>query len=168
MPKIKPLPPLDYIKEILDYNPKTGNLTWKVKASQKKQGDVAGYISKEGYVQIGICSKIYLAHRIAWKIYYSEEPPQFIDHIDGNKSNNIISNLRLASNAENMQNGKIRANNTTGYKGVCFNKKLKKYQANICKDRKQTHLGLFETAEEAHAAYCEAAKKLHGLYYNEG
>lgn len=157
---------INRLKELLNYNPETGDFFWAVKPNKsKKAGDKAGYTPKNSYAQIGIDGKILFAHRVAWALYYNEQPPKMIDHINGNKSDNRICNLRAATNSENMRNTTKTARNSTGYKGVCFNKKSQKYQANIGHNYKCIYLGLFDTAEEAHAAYCKAAAELHGQYF---
>lgn len=92
----------------------------------------------------------------------------FGDHIDGNGLNNRRSNLRPASGAENQRNRRISITNTSGFKGVSWHKNRAKWQANITTAGRQIHLGLFETAEEAHASYIAAANKFHGDFANAG
>jgi hypothetical protein len=82
-----------------------------------------------------------------------------VDHIDRNKLNNVKSNLRVVTQSKNLHNSGPSKNNTTGFKGVHFHKKAKKFMASICINRKVTYLGLFKTAEEAHDAYVSAAKE---------
>lgn len=86
------------------------------------------------------------------------------DHINGNGLDNRRENLRLASHAENIRNQRQRKDNSTGYKGVSFEKNRKKFTAQIQFNRKRYRLGCFLTAEAAHAAYCEAANNLHGKF----
>lgn len=90
------------------------------------------------------------------------------DHIDGNGLNNCRDNLRPASYMQNAHNRREYSNNSSGYKGVSWRKKEQKWGAKICIKGKQKHLGLFDTPEEAHAAYCEAAEKYHGEFANFG
>lgn len=87
-----------------------------------------------------------------------------VDHINGDPLDNRRVNLRLATSAQNTANRSRHKNNKTGLKGVCFFRRDKKYVAHICVDGKRIHLGVFLTPEEAHAAYCEAAKELHGEF----
>lgn len=90
------------------------------------------------------------------------------DHIDGDGLNNRRSNLRLCTIGENNQNQGILARNTSGYKGVSWNTSTKKWLAQISCDGKNRYIGVFSSKEEAHAAYCGAASKLHGEFANYG
>ena len=85
-----------------------------------------------------------------------------IDHIDGDGCNNKFANLRLCSNSENGFNRSLNANNTSGFKGVCWHKRSQKYMAYIKSNYKRIHLGLFDSPELAHMAYCKAAAELYG------
>lgn len=91
-----------------------------------------------------------------------------VDHIDGNGLNNRRSNLRICSNSENARNRRKRIDNTSGYKGVSFDARSYKWVAYINFDGKRMHIGYFNTREDAHAAYCKAATKLHGEFANYG
>lgn len=89
---------------------------------------------------------------------------EFVDHIDGNGLNNRRSNLRLVTNAQNQQNSRMRIDNASGYKGVSLDVRRGRWRACIRIDRKNLHLGMFDTPELAHEAYCEAAIKYHGEF----
>ncbi len=91
-----------------------------------------------------------------------------IDHEDTDPFNNREKNLREATNQQNSANSRIAKNNTTGFKGVCYYKRDNNYQASIMVNRKKIHLGYFDTAEEAHEAYCEAGRKYFGEFFNPG
>lgn len=93
---------------------------------------------------------------------------EYVDHIDGNGLNNRRGNLRLASAAQNQWNSAAKPNNTSGYKGVGFCKITKKWRARIRIGGKSLHLGLYDTPEDAHLAYCDAALKYHGEFANFG
>jgi citrate synthase len=108
----------EYLKSILDYDLDTGIFTWKVsKANRTKVGDVAGW-SYNGYREIEINNKAYKAHRLAWLYVYGEMPKNLVDHVDGNRSNNKISNLREATYQENSENYKTPKTNKSGVKNV--------------------------------------------------
>lgn len=157
------------LTEILDYDVNTGIFTNKISGIRRVKGSIAGHlINSTGYVTIKIDSHAYRAHRLAWLYCFKEWPEGFIDHIDGNKSNNCIDNLREASNRENKQNGKIQANNTSGYKGVSFEKCSGKYKAYIRVEGRLKNLGRYNTAEEASIMYKQAAVTYFGEFYNEG
>jgi hypothetical protein len=87
-----------------------------------------------------------------------------VDHKDGNGLNNMRCNLRVSTHAQNMQNQRTRCDNTSGFKGVGFNKQCCKFMAKIKFDKKTNYLGLFDSAEEAFAAYCAASDKFHGEF----
>jgi len=106
--------------------------------------------------------KVYYGHILAWIYTYGEIPTFDIDHIDGNPSNNRIDNLRLSTKGENARHSKRPVNNTSGYKGVSWNKRLNKWVANISVDRKGIYLGSFKYGHDAYFAYCVAAIKYHG------
>ena len=142
----------------LTYFPNEGIFKW----NHNFNADV-GYICKE-YLYIKINYKKYAAHRLAWLYVYGELPSKNIDHINGNKLDNRICNLRQADNFQNLQNQiKPRKDNKTGFLGVYFSNKHKKYIAKIVVNHKRIHLGLFKTKEEAGEAYLKA-KRLHHPY----
>lgn len=155
---------LERLREILDYDRSVGIFRWRslshTQSKRIKIGCIAGYKTKRGYVSIGIDCIHYLAHRLAWFYVYGIWPGQ-IDHIDGNHSNNAISNLRLATPAQNQQNKGKLINNTSGYKGVVFRKDIGRWQAYIRAKPNRHFLGFFDTKEDAAMAYAEAALKFH-------
>jgi hypothetical protein len=127
-------------------------------------GAVAGRIEKNGYIRITIGGKRILAHRLAWAFSHGSWPVAQMDHIDGDRANNRIENLRVVTNGQNGQNKKATArNNKLGLTGVSHKTK-NSYQASIHVDGATTHLGSFKTAEEAHAAYLSAKKRLHPFW----
>lgn len=125
------------------------------RASKKK--------TAQGYIQIRIGAKYYLAHRVAWYLHYGYWPKE-VDHINGIKTDNRITNLREVMRSDNGCNKPKQSNNTSGYKGVSFHKETGKYQAKITRHGKTTNLGLHETAESAGLAYQLAARQLHGEF----
>ena len=151
--KISRMPP-ENIKELLDYNPETGVLTWKKQRSKIKAGDAAGCIASTGYVQISFNYKSYLAHRIIWYLFYNELP-SFIDHINGVRSDNRIVNLRKSSSRENNSNRICHRNG----KSVGVYQVRNKFRAYIF-FKKRINLGYFKTKEEAENAYFEKRKEI--------
>ena len=158
------------LQKIFEYNPDTGILTYKYRPDKSSSwntqwaGKVSGALNEAGYIKITIDNKRYYAHRIAFAIYYGEWPDLFIDHIDGNKSNNKISNLRQANKSQNGCNRVAPKHNTSGYKGVCLDKRRNKWRANIRLSGKQVWLGYYDTPEKAYLAYCEGAKTHYGEF----
>jgi hypothetical protein len=156
------------LKEMLNYDEKTGIFTWRVKSSRSvKVGQVAGGLCGAGYWQIRINRKPYLAHRLAWLYLYGEWPKGVIDHKSGDTLENKSSNLRDCSRVENNQNMRKSKNNSSGFKGVSFNKKSKKWHASAGLNGKVVYLGYHSTPEKANEAYQDFAKKNHGEFYKE-
>lgn len=149
------------VKRLLDYNPDTGLLSWKVCVAKKiRVGDAAGCLNADGYVQVGINGRRCLAHHIIWLWLYGEAPVGDVDHINRNPSDNRVVNLRCVSRSENLLNS--RHTNPSGYQGVSRTA-CGKYNAGIHFNRKRYHIGNFDTAEKAFRAYCEAHVKLYGV-----
>lgn len=160
-------PDLDYksISEILNYDELTGKITWKVKrANNISIGQVAGVIDKNGYRRIKIRPKLYLAHRIAWLLHHKEWPKNLIDHINMNRDDNRISNLREATKSQNMMNTKKYQTNTSGIKGVSWHKRDKVYRADITIMGKHIYVGRYKTKEEAGKAIVFKRLELHGEF----
>ena len=158
--KKKPLPCVAVIRDALDYNPLTGALTWRITKSTVRQGNVAGYVKKDGYRYVRLNGVKYLAHRLVWVHVYGTDPVDQIDHINGVTDDNRIINLREASDNLNQQNlQKATRRNKSGYLGVYPSGK--KWRAVIQIGGKNTHLGAFDTAYDAHLAYLRAKRDLH-------
>jgi len=139
------------LKELLEYDPETGVFVWLQTTSNRvKVGSVAGCRRRDGYLLIRLDGKLYLGHRLAWLYVHGEWPANVIDHIDQNKSNNAISNLRDTSMAVNgLNKDKPRRHNTTGFMGV--SKRKDRFLAQVSRKRGLTKL--FDTPEEAHEWY---------------
>ena len=139
-----------FLEEYLEYNIDSGKFTWvKSPARVVKAGSAAGRLRPDGYVNIQIKGRLYFAHRLAWLITHREWPEDQIDHINGNRADNRISNLRKVSRAQNGQNRKTNKNSATGITGVTWNKKRKTWIARIMVNKKAIHLGYFDSKEDA-------------------
>ena len=159
--------PHDYetISKYLNYNPDTGVITWKIKRSnRKKAGDIAGVIDANGYRRIRIRPKLYLAHRIAWLLYYKEWPKNLVDHINMDVTDNRICNLREATQSQNMRNCRKYSTNTSGVKGVVYCKREKKWNCYITINQKRFQKGYFKTKEEAESFIKKWRNEIHGEY----
>lgn len=157
----------DRLSAIVDYNVDTGIFTNKVGTRNRRLGATAGGLRPDGYIAISIDSVRYLAHRLAWFYVHKTWPKDLIDHIDGNKSNNCISNLREATHSTNAQNTGVVSDNSTGFRGVTYDTSRGKYLARICINGIEKNLGRFTTAEEASIVYTAAAKQHFGEFFNE-
>lgn len=154
----------DDFRRILSYDQETGSITWVARNNRRKAGERAGRPSVRGCIVITLHKRSYYAHRIAWLMVYGIWPDGIIDHINGDPADNRIANLRIASKAQNSHNRGRQKNNRSGFKGVCWHKRNKTWQASIVTCGKRKHLGRFDSAEEASAAYEAAALELHGEF----
>jgi hypothetical protein len=158
----------EYLKSILDYDFDTGIFTWKVNKSKRtKIGDVAGWLYN-GYREIEINNQKYKAHRLAWLYVNGEMPKNLIDHIDGNRSNNKISNLREATYQANSENYKTPKTNKSGVKNVSWYKGLNKWVVSINIKKTKKTIGYFEDLELAELVAVEARNKYRGEFANHG
>ena len=146
----------------LKYNPDNGEFVWARNIGNVKAGAVAGCVNQKGYRYISVFGRLYRANRLAWIYVHGSEPVGQIDHKDGNRLNNKISNLRDVDGFTNQQNRRLgNKNSTSKLLGVSFHKGTGKWRAQIT-ERKTIHIGLFNTELEAHNAYLQAKKKIHG------
>lgn len=152
----------------LIYDHETGSFKWRCARKGIRKGDDAGHVSRAGYIVVCIKRRKYPAHRLAWLYVHGRWPTHYIDHIDGNKANNRIENLREATKTENCRNTWIRSDNTSGYKGVHLFARTQRWSAAIHENGRKIHLGYFCTAEDAARAYEAAASKLFGEFANTG
>lgn len=156
------------LKEVLHYCPDSGVFTWKVsKHNRVKLGAIAGSIDAHGYRVIRVSLEIYKSHRLAFLYQNGNLPKNQVDHINGNKSDNRIKNLRQVSNKENAKNQKLRVTNTSGVVGVSFHSIYKKWQASICCNYKYVYLGRFKDFFEAVCAR-KSAEVRFGFHENHG
>ena len=161
----------NYAEACLVYEAESGALIWRVRPREhftsarahaawnsRWAGKPAGSCDGKR-VQIKLDGRLYKAHRIVWLLSYGVWPKQDIDHADGDPANNKVSNLRLATNQQNQFNRGASKRNTSGYKGVYWDKPSSKWRAQICYNRRSVFLGHYDTPEEAAVAYAEGAKR---------
>lgn len=159
---------LQRLRQVLRYDPDTGEFYWNIALSRRvKVGERAGTTGVNGYRYIRFDGYMILAHRLAWFYSYGVWPVEMIDHIDGNRENNRLTNLREATMSQNACNGALRSTNKSGYRGVSWEKRKQRWVARIVKHGKQHVLGLFKTPEDARDAYLKAAKELHGEFASD-
>lgn len=152
---------IEYLRSVLHYDQETGIFTWKVRTSNNvKVGDAAGCQNGEGYLLIRVCSRRYLAHRLAWLYMHGSWPKDQIDHINRIRTDNRIANLRDVTRKQNNQNRSTQSNNTSGHIGIYWHKRDSKWVASIMHNQKLIHLGYFTDIEDAIAAR-KAAEKLY-------
>jgi hypothetical protein len=151
----------DYVLSAFDYQ--DGNLIRKI-GRAGEVGQVAGCFHKgSGYIHVKIKAKAYKAHRLVF-LYHHGYMPECVDHIDGDKTNNKIENLRAATKEENCRNQKVRSTNKSGYKGVKWVEHCKKWQVEVCKNYKQLRFGMYEDLELAGLVAIEATELIHGRF----
>lgn len=173
----------EVVRALLDYSPETGELKWKERGVEwfpgtvgrtplhacrqwnaRHAGKIPGAIDSWGHTQIRLFGRLYAAHRLIWLHMTGEWPKDQIDHIDCTPSNNRWNNLRPATNQENVRNQHAPRNNSSGIKGVCWDKNSRKWFATICVSYRRIFLGRFQNIEDAEAAYAKASKQYHGEY----
>lgn len=141
------------LRELLHYCPKTGTFTWLVKPTNSAKAlAVAGNTGVGGYRHIRVHGRLHLAHRLAWLYVHGTWPNSNLDHINRNRSDNRIANLREADHKQNSQNMSKRLDNTSGHPGVAWSCRKSKWRARIVHNRIDLHLGYFDTVVEAVAA----------------
>ncbi len=171
MTKIDITPEL--LRQMFNYDSAAGHLIWLNRHDRdnawnaRYAGKVAGCINSQGYVVVVINAKIHNAHRIMWAIYHGEYPKHNIDHINGNRTDNRICNLRDVSNKENLRNQKLRVGNKSGSHGVYRMRDCDRWSAEIRVDGKKIHLGLFKNRLDAIEAR-KKAEKDNGYHENHG
>jgi hypothetical protein len=155
-------PTQEKLKEIFNYD-ESGHLVWKIRRKRANIGATAGTIHPNGYLRTGINGKVYLNHRLIY-VFHHGVLPDMVDHIDGNKLNNKIENLRNANNVTNQQNQKLKKENTSGYKNVSFCIQTKKWSVKIRIDGKSRTIGRYKDIELADLVAQETRAKYHGVY----
>ena len=147
----------------LAYNVQTGLLTWASPTARNvTPGAAAGSLASNGYLHLKFGGRRYLAHRVVWLLAHGAWPSGVIDHINGDRRDNRLANLRDVDCATNMQNQRsAHANSASGVLGVVWRKEKRRWTASIKRDGKAVHLGYFPTQEAARVAYVEAKRQRH-------
>jgi hypothetical protein len=155
-------PPPETLRDFISYDKNTGKFHWTRPARYgARPGDVAGSMRKDGYWRIGFRGRQYLASRLAWWLVMGDWPSRYIDHANGIPLDNRFSNLRPATQSQNMANR--RGSRPAGMKGV-IPRPSGRFCSVVTCNGKPHYLGTFDTAEEAHAAYAAKAAILHGNF----
>jgi hypothetical protein len=164
------LPSIQRLNELLEYDPDTGSLRWRVfRRGNAKPDARAGGVKENGYRRIGIDGIRYLEHRICYVMAGNPDPGDCqIDHIDHDPGNNRASNLRLATNSQNLWNLRLTKRNSSGVKGVYYQKSRGKFLARVTKHNRCVFSGRFNTIEEAAEAVKKARSTLHKHFTNHG
>lgn len=181
----KPLPSQEVLRQLLDYDPATGALTWRERGDEwfsdgkqtrahnaaiwnAKNAGMAAFVTVmvSGHLSGGLLGTTRLAHRVIWKLVTGDDP-ETVDHISGDPTDNRWSNLRAVSQTINSRNCKISKNNTSGANGVCLDKRRSKWVASITVNRRKKFIGEFPDYEQAVKAR-RAAEKAHGFHENHG
>jgi hypothetical protein len=157
-------PSLARLKSLYSYDPDTGIFRLTSGRGGYPAGKVAGTLSNTGYLIIAVDGVRHPAHRLAWLYVHGFWPPAYIDHVNRDRADNRICNLRLATQSQNNVNSCLRSDNSTGHKGVAFDVRRNRYRAYIVLNGKQKHLGRFREFDKACAAYDRAAAELFGEF----
>lgn len=148
--------------ELFSYDEGSGVLLWRVSKGKAAAGSAAGARQANGYLRVQVDGLFYAVHRLIWFMATGDWPTHDLDHINGVRDDNRLSNLRPATRSQNLMNTRLRSDNTTGVKGVRI--KRGKYQARIKVNGKEISVGTYASLEEASAARREAERKIHGMF----
>lgn len=152
----------ELLHKMFFYDPNSGSLLFKPYLANKRKNQVVGYLQSNGYMCVSVEGKKHSLHRLIWMFHYGSFPSKQIDHVNGIKTDNRIENLREANSSENQQNQRQpSASNTSGFLGVTWCKKNKRWVSGIKLNRKRFHLGYFDTPEKAYDAYLAKKRELH-------
>jgi hypothetical protein len=151
------------LRELFSYDPETGNFTRRLAVSKCQPGEKAGWLCGAGYLEIRVDCRRYLAHRLVWLYVFGRWPSHHIDHLNLEKTDNRLANLREATKSQNHANRPRPRNNRSGSKGVSV-RKSGNWSANITINGVGRCLGTFKSRDEATAAYKGAAEELFGEF----
>ena len=154
----------EQLKKELSYDPETGQFIWIRRRQGRQFGYFLGALQPHGYRKICLDGKKYYAHRLAWLYVYGVFPESELDHVNGDKSDNTINNLREATSCANKCNSSLRSDNTSGFKGVTWNQDCQKWLAQIHQAGKSYFIGVFVDKLEAARAYDTEARKRFGAF----
>ena len=153
------------LKDLVCYDPLSGEIRWRFSQSPRfKPWALAGFTTRQGYIDIKVDGRTYKAHRLAWLYMTGEHPSKEVDHINRVKSDNRWENLRQASRDENQWNASLRSDSTCGVSGVTFNKQSGKWKTQCRANKKRYFLGSYDTKEEAAAAVYRFRMERHGEF----
>lgn len=155
---------IEQLRERLSYEPETGLFRWVRPRIGMVSGAVAGSVNNYGYVVINTSGRMFKAHRLAWLFVHGEEAHGLMDHINGDRADNRIANLRVVTAQQNATNRCARSDSKSGAKGIYWRESKRRWIAEICSHGKRVCLGSFRDRADAEAAYRAAAKKVHGEY----
>lgn len=152
----------DHLHAVLDYNAETGIFTWRIACRGTKAGAKAGSKpNSDGYINICVNHLLYKAHRLAWQHVHGIVPPNQVDHINGDRADNRLCNLRLATNAENSQSRPVNGQGSSGLIGATWRADKSLWASEIMVGGRRHRLGYFDSRELAHVAYLHAKARLH-------
>lgn len=152
----------EWLRSVLEYNPDTGVFTWLSSHGGVSAGSIAGNVNSTGYAVVGLKGVKYRQHRLAWLYVHGHWPAETIDHIDCNRTNNRLSNLRAVSPGINKQNFRTpTAANTSGFLGVYWSERRQGFMASVGLHKKGKRRGPYRTAERAYAAYVDLKRTHH-------
>ena len=160
----------EYARSVLDYDPDTGQLRWKLRPLAPKRwndryaGNLVGTPSTHGYLVFRLNERTHYAHRAIWLIVTGDWPSLKVDHRNGIQTDNRWKNLRLVDDVANSINQKVKASNTSGHKGVSWNKRDHLWEAYLSLRRKRYSLGRYHNIGDAIEARREAEVRLHGQF----
>jgi hypothetical protein len=168
----------EYVSACLAYNAETGELRWKVRPREHFK-HLAGFVrfdrhlagkragvldTAKNYRRVKLAKRLLQEHRVTWLLHYGEWPNLDIDHINRDRSDNRICNLRLATSSQNAHNTVLSSSNTSGYKGVSWESQTKKWRACLWFENTLMRLGRFSTPEEAYAVVSQKRNELLGEF----